>query len=197
MPNIDTTTITGFDTMTPEQKIEALLNFDIPERVDMSKYVEKTVFDRKASEAAELSRKLNGKLSDDERAQAEREREQAENAQKYTELENKYNAILKKSTIAEYAAKYLALGYEKSLAESTANAMVDGDMETVFKNAETHRTAMEQKIKSDLLKGTPHPGGALGAGGKADSDEMAQAKRIGKEKAAAYKATADVIKNYI
>ena len=41
MANIDVTTIQGFDGMTAEQKVEALLKFDIPERIDMSKYVSK------------------------------------------------------------------------------------------------------------------------------------------------------------
>lgn len=197
MPNIDPASIEGFQTMTAEQKVEALLKFEIPESVDLTRYVEKAVFDRKASEAAELSKKLKGKMTEDEQAAAERERLEAESAQKYTDLESKYNELVKKSTISEYKAKYIELGYERSLAESTAKAVADGDMTTVFKNAETHRAAMEQKIKADLLKNTPHPDGALGNGGKADSDEMAQAKRIGKEKAAASKASADVIKNYI
>ena len=53
MANIDVTTIQGFDGMTAEQKVEALLKLDIPERIDMSKYVSKETADKYASEAAE------------------------------------------------------------------------------------------------------------------------------------------------
>ena len=84
MSNIDTSHIEGFDGMTAEQKVEALLKLEIPEAVDLSGFVKKSVFDAKASEAAELSKKLKGKMSEDELAEAERQRMQAENDQKRT-----------------------------------------------------------------------------------------------------------------
>ena len=71
MPNIDTSTIEGFQDMTAEQKVEALLKAEIPEAVDLSQYVAKKTFDEKASEAAELSKKLKGKMSEDEAAKAQ------------------------------------------------------------------------------------------------------------------------------
>ncbi len=61
MPNIDTSTIEGFDSMTAEQKVEALLKAEIPEKVDLSRYVSKETFDKKASEASALSKQLKDK----------------------------------------------------------------------------------------------------------------------------------------
>ena len=58
MPNIDTTAITGFDAMSAEEKVNALLAYEIPEAVDLTKYVSKETFDKKASEAARLAREL-------------------------------------------------------------------------------------------------------------------------------------------
>ena len=66
MANINVSSIEGFDGMTAEQKVEALLKFNIPDEVDLTKFVEKSVFDKKASEAAELSKQLKAKMTEDE-----------------------------------------------------------------------------------------------------------------------------------
>ena len=58
MPKIDTTQIPDFDSMTADEKVAALLGVEIPEKVDLSKYVPKETFDKKASEAADATKKL-------------------------------------------------------------------------------------------------------------------------------------------
>lgn len=196
MPNIDTSHIEGFEGMTAEQKVDALLKLEIPEAVDLSGYVKKSVFDSKASEAAELSKKLKGKMSEDELAEAERQRIQAENDQKYNDLESKYNELVKKSTISEYTAKYIALGYDKDLAESTAKAMADGDMKTVFENGEKHKMALEKKIKEDLMNNTPKPGGSGGNDGGKEDPAIAKAKELAKAKNGNGTAYNDILAKY-
>ena len=52
MATIDTSMIEGFDGMTAEQKVEALLKTEIPEKVDLSLYVSKDTADKYATEAA-------------------------------------------------------------------------------------------------------------------------------------------------
>ena len=71
MAVIDVSTIEGYEGMTAEQKVEALTKFEIPESVDLSKYVSKDVFDKKASEAAGLSKQLKEKMTEDEKKKAE------------------------------------------------------------------------------------------------------------------------------
>ena len=66
MAVFDTTQIEGFDGMTAEQKLEAVLKFDLPDAPDMSKFVSKETFDKKASEAANLSKQLRDKMTEDE-----------------------------------------------------------------------------------------------------------------------------------
>ena len=194
--NIDTSVISGFDSMTADQKVEALLGLNLPDMPDMSQYVAKSVFDKKASEAAELSKQLKGKMSDEELAKAEQERLKAEQDQKYADLENKYNEMARKNTIAEYTAKYLALGYDEKLAKETAEAMADGKMDVVFQNSEKHKTALEAKIKAELMKGGKKPNGAGGDDDDGNNAALERAKNIGKAKAEANKATADVLKYY-
>lgn len=68
MATIDTSTIEGFDGMTADEKVTALLGLQIPDAVDMSGYVAKSVFDTKATEAATLSKQLKAKTTEAETA---------------------------------------------------------------------------------------------------------------------------------
>ena len=68
MANIDTSTIEGFDGMTADEKVTALLGLQIPDPVDLSGYVKKDVFDAKAAEAASLTRQLRTKTTEAETA---------------------------------------------------------------------------------------------------------------------------------
>lgn len=146
---IDTSTISGFDGMTAEQKLAAVLGMDIPEP-DMTGWVKKETFDAKATEAANLSKQLRAKMTDDEAAKA------AELAAR-KELEDKYNELLKKTTVSEYKAKYLAQGYDEKLADETAKALADGDMAKVFENGEKYKAELEKRVKAEVLKDTPKP----------------------------------------
>jgi hypothetical protein len=74
-------------------------------------------------------------------------------------MEKNYNALLKKDAISTNKAKLLALGYEESLADETAEAMANGELDKVFANQKKHLDAVEKKIRSDILKDTPKPGG--------------------------------------
>lgn len=194
MPTIDTSSIADFDKMTAEQKLEALLKVEIPEKVDLSGYVSKETFDKKASEAANLSKQLKDKLTEEEKkALADNEEKEAD-AQKYADLEAKYAALEKKTTISEYTAKFLSQGYEEKLARETAEALADGKMDKVFENAEKYKTALEAKIKSELMDKTPKPGGGSGDSKNAGVE---LAKSIGKTKAEANKKTEEVMKHYL
>ena len=188
MATIDVTTIQGYDSMTAEQKVEALLKLDIPERIDMSKYVSKETADKYASEAAEYKKQLKGKMTADEVAKAEYDREK-------NELQEKYNVLLKKSTIADHTAKYLAMpGYDEKLARETAEALFDGNMEKVFANQQKANESYEKKIKAEAMKGMREPA-------KGDDDDKPEnveyAKQRGKARADALKASKDVLSHYM
>lgn len=196
MANIDTSIIEGFDTMTAEQKVDALLSLEIPDKIDISRYVEKSVLDKKLSELAKANDIIKENVSAEAQKKLEQERVQAENDAKYAELESKYNALIKKSTIAEYKGKFLAQGYDDKLAQSTAEALANGDMDKVFANSELFKTALEKKIKSDIMAANPNPNGS-NSSNNADVDiGIENAKRIGKIKAETNAKSADILKNY-
>lgn len=196
MPKIDTSIIQNFDTMTPEQKVQALLGLEIPEKVDLSKYVTKEAFDKKASEAAENSRKLRAQMTEDDRAKADREEQDRETQDKIKDLEEKLSNAQKEITISAYKNSYLAMGYDEKLADETAKALADGKTDVVFENTKKFNADLEKKVKSDLLKSAHVPGGNLG-GTTEESDAVKRARELGKAKANATKASNDAMKYYL
>ena len=149
MAKIDVTQIEGYAEMSAEDKLKALEGFDIPDP-DYSGYVKKDLFDKTASELAEKKKQLKDKMTEDEQ-KAQKEQEERE------ELQSKYDKLLRESEISKHKAKLVALGYEETLADETAVAMVDGDMEKVFANQKKHLDSVEKRVRADALKDTPKP----------------------------------------
>ena len=150
MARIDTSKISGYADMTLEEKVKALEAMRVPDEVDMTKFVSKDMYDKASHDIASLKQKLKDRMDDDER-------KKAEDKERYDEMEKKYNELMKESTIAKHKAKYIAMGYEESMAESTATAIVDGDMDTVFANQKKFTESLEQKIRKETLGDTPRP----------------------------------------
>jgi hypothetical protein len=151
MAKIDVTQIEGYADMTAEEKLKALESYDVPDP-DYSGYVSKEQFDKTASELAAKKKELTEKLSEDER-QKQEEQEQRE------ELQKKYDTLLRESTVSKNKAKLLGLGYEEKLADETAEAMADGNLDKVFANQKKHLDAVEKHVRAEVLKETPKPTG--------------------------------------
>ena len=140
--------IENYENLTLEEKVAAFEAYE----PDMSGFVAKAVFDKKASEAAELSKQLKSRMTEEEAKAAKDAEERASLLARLEQLENE-------KLMNEYVASYLAIGYEDKLAKSTAEALVKGDMDTVFKNQKTHLETREKTLKTELLKQTPPPAG--------------------------------------
>lgn len=150
---IDTAKIEGYENMTAEEKLAALENFEIEaEKEVVTDDAEitrlKQALSKSNSECADWKRKMREKMTEAE--QIEANRIENENAMKI-ELEN----LRKEKTISNYKAQYLALGYEANLAEKTALAMADGDMNTVFANQQIFNETQKSKIETELLNKQP------------------------------------------
>ena len=130
----------------------ALEGIEMPD--DMTSEIDrlKNALSKSNSEAADYKRQLKEKMSAEEL-------KAKEDADKWSEMEEKYNALLKKDAISTNKAKLLALGYEESLADDTAEAMFNNDFDKVFANQKKHIESVEKRIKSEILKDTPKPGG--------------------------------------
>lgn len=194
---IDTSKIAGYEQMTTEQKLAAVLGVEIPAPVDLSQYVPKATFDKKASEAAALSKQLKAALPEDKQAEAEREQQIQSLKDAAADWESKFHAADKELTISKYTAKYLALGYDEALAKDTAEAMQSGNMDKVFANGEKYKEALANKIKNDALNGMGKPTGSVGGDQRKMTAAEEMAVKLGKQKAAGSAAYNDVMKHYM
>lgn len=146
---IDTTQIPNFDTL-PEEAKNAILAMEFADAPDMSQFVAKSVFDKKASEAADLGKKLREHMTDEEAKAAKAAEEYAALIERAEKAENAL-------AVSNYVAAYVGMGYDEKLAQSTAEAMVKGDTDTVLKNQKIHLENREKALKAELLKQTPPP----------------------------------------
>lgn len=179
MAKIDVSKIDGFDTMTAEQKLAALTDYDIPDP-DYSGYVKKEVYDKTASDLADWKKKHNALLSEDER-------QKQANAEELESLKQQLAALQQEKVIAGNKAQLLALGYEEALAEDTAKAMAEGNAAKVFaaqkKFLESHDKAYKAKLMGETS--TP-PAGTVGKGSADYSKLIEDAQNRGDYAAVAY-----------
>lgn len=188
MPTISTESIEGFESMTAEEKVDALLKLDLPDSsAELARM--KSALDKATSEAADYKKQLKGKLTEDEAAAAEREA-------KWAEMESKLKELETEKTISTYKASYLAMpGFDEKLAEDTAKALAEGDMKTVFENQQKANAAYEKKLRAEMVKQDPKPDGAGGDDKKKDT-AVEFAGNLGKQRAESLKNANEGIKNY-
>ena len=108
----------------------------------------KEALSRANSQAADYKRQLREKQTEQERAEAERlEAEKAKDA-RLAELERTV-------AISDYTNKCLALDFDAELAATTANALADGNMDTLFDCLKSFVEAAKTKLANDALNRQP------------------------------------------
>lgn len=132
------------------------------------------------SEAADYKKQLRTKQTDDEAAAAAQKEEHDRLVQE--------NADLKRSmALSERKAKLLAMGYDENLADETAAAMVDGDMDKVMANQSKYLEVQKKNIQADAMRKTPRPAAGGDGNGSVDyAKKIAEAQASGDYTAAAY-----------
>lgn len=186
---IDTSSIEGYAEMSAEDKVKALEAFQWDDNAAELERLKNAV-SKANGEAADWKKKHNALLSEDD--QRKQQEEQVMN-----DLKSELETLRKEKTVSEYRAAFIEQGYDGELAESTAKALAEGDMKTVFANQAKHKTAMEQKIRAELLKSTPGAEGNLGTGGKGGVSAVEeQAKSIGKQRAEANKKATEGVQSF-
>lgn len=146
---IDVTKIENFDNLSAEEKLNAILNYDI-EVEDTTKL--KNALNKASSEAAEYKKALREKQTEQERIEAERQ-------QKEAEREELLKSLMREKTIADNKAQFLSVGYDGELAQKSAEAMADGNMAEIFSGFKAFVENRDKQIRAELLKGTPAPKG--------------------------------------
>jgi hypothetical protein len=149
--------------MSLEDIENALKDIDLP--TDNSAELDrlKTALTKSNSEAADLKKQFREKMTAEEL-------KAKEDADKLETITKERDALLREKNILGYKTKYLSLGYDEKLADETAEAMVNGDLDKVFANQQKNQDTLKKKIREDVLKETPPPEGGNG------SDEITKEK---------------------
>lgn len=198
MAQFDTSQIEGFEGMSAEEQVKALLGAEIPDAVDLSKYVSKEQFDKKVSDLSSANKKLKDQMNEDQQKKLEEEEAKQQEAQKFADLESKYQELLKQSTLKEHTISLNGLGFDDKLAADTAAAIVDGDAAKLFKNMKTFLEGFRKSVEKELMDKNPGVNGNGGGGSSKEEDKAVElAKSIGKVGADNAKGYGDVMKNYL
>lgn len=148
---IDTTKIDGYDSMSAEQKLAALEQYEIEPVVqtDSSEVTKlKTMLSKANSEAADWKRQLREK-------QTETEREAAERAEQEKSIREELDALKRDKAISGYVAQYLSVGYDAESASRAAKAMVENDYATIFAELKTFVDNKTKDIEAKALNKQP------------------------------------------
>lgn len=153
MAKVDTTKIEGFDSMSAEDKLSALLTYEFEapkaDESDELKRVRKALNDA-SSEAANYKRALREKQSEAERAEADR----IENERKMQEELATYRT---KERISTYHAKLMTAGYDADTASIIAKALPEGVSDEFFAVSKSFLDNQRQTLMSEALNKQPKP----------------------------------------
>lgn len=150
---IDVAQITDYDSLSMEEKVAALENFEYDDHSDAVAELEKhkDATNKATKEAAEYKKQLKA-LQDQQKTGNSKADETI------ARLQEQVNELTRQNTISSYTAQFVALGYDPELASATAIATADGDVATVFENQRKFLDAHDKQTKADILKQTPKPG---------------------------------------
>lgn len=190
MANISelTSGIENYENMSAEERLDAILNLNIPsEEPDLSGYVKKDMLDKARSEVANLSKQLKTKTDEAKALMSEEQQKQAalaeaaeaEKAEK-EELKARIADLEKQNTLREFTMSFAGLGLDEKLSSETATALVDNDSTKMFANLKKFLDGYKKSIEAEMMSKTPQPNG--GSAGQVE-------KNVGVDKAKALAAT--------
>lgn len=171
MAKIDVSKIAGYAEMTAEQKLAALEAYE----VDYTGYVKKDLLDKANTEAAGYKKQLREKQTADEQAAAQA-------AEAMEALKNELDALRKAKQITDLSKRWMGAGYSEALASSTANAMVEGNLDQVFKDFAVHMADHDKALKAEYVKQTPAPPAGAGTEGGMTAEKFAKLNVLEKQK---------------
>ena len=155
MAKIDTSKIENFDSMSDEEKIKALQDFDFVTSEELEDELKKAkkANDKLSSENAELKRqkkKLESEKADDDDA----------HKTEIEKLTERIDEMVKVNSINEYKASFIAQGYSEELAFDTAKASVDGDIKKIMANQKKFLEEHDKKVIQKAMTEVKPPKGS-------------------------------------
>lgn len=149
MAKIDVSSIEGFETMSPEEQLKALMDYEYDDHLaDVERY--KNAVTKANSEVAEWKKKHKEQLSVEEKARLEKE-------EQFKAMEEELATLKKEKTLSDYTSKFVGLGYSTETASEVANALLEGNVDKVVELQKSFVESRETEVKKSLIKDTPTP----------------------------------------
>ena len=136
--------------MTLEEINAALADRELVDKSQYDGFVPKSLLEKANSEAADYKKKWKA-------ASSEQEQKAIDDAEKQAAIEEELKTLRRASKVSDYEKQHLALKYDEKDAREIAEALYDGDMDTVFRIQKKHEEALQKSIKADLMKQMPTP----------------------------------------
>ena len=147
---IDPSKIEGFDNLSADEKVAALLNQEIEveqtEPADVTKL--KTSLSKANSEAAEYKRLLREKQTEAERAEADR-------AEQYKALQDELASYRNKERVSSYKAQLMAAGVDPDTADLMAKSLPEGVSDEYFQATKSFLDAQRKNAEIAALGKQP------------------------------------------
>lgn len=152
MAKIDVSKIEGFEEMSAEDKVKAVLayEFEEPKAPDTNAEITKlkTALSKANSESAEWKRQFREKQTESERAEAERN-------ESFQKMQDELTALKREKLLSDYSKQCMAIGYDADLAAECAEAMADGRFNDVFAIQQRFMAAKTKEIEAAALNKQP------------------------------------------
>ena len=165
----DASKISGFEEMTAEEKVAALLGqeFEVEQQTDPDLNKLKAALSKSNSEAAEYKRLLREKQTEAERAEADR-------AEQYKALQDELASYRNKERISSYKAQLMTAGIDAETADLMAKSLPEGVSDEYFQATKSFLDA--QRKNADIANLGKQPGLSVGQPpkGMTKDDEIVQ-----------------------
>ena len=149
MAKIDTSKIEGYDSMSAEDKLKALEEYEYEDNADELEK-QKNLLSKANGEAAEWKKKFNALSKDGKDTKESLEK-------KVTDMETELAELKKEKKQSEYVAALVSQGFSEDNAKDAAAALIEGDMVKYFECSKKHNEGLEKDIEARLLKNTQRP----------------------------------------
>lgn len=104
-----------------------------------------------SADVSKLKKELAARMSEDERAKAEREEATAA-------MQKELDALRRDKSVSEHTASFLGIGFDNELAKASAEAITDGNTTALFDNLKKFIAAHDKALNADAIRNTPKPG---------------------------------------
>ena len=164
--------IEGYDQMTPEQKVEAMEAFVQDYDPVKNGYVAKAAFDKASHEASQYKKQVKSTAEAGE--------------QTINDLKSQIQQLQKDRAVDKAAARYVGLGYDAESAGKAAEALLNGDTDTLFELQSQFNQNLLKNAQAKAVQGMKKPASGSTTGNVDYSKLINEAQESGNISALAY-----------